>query len=156
MRQRYSSSVAVPLSHSTVPLTHSVLSQQLPVAGRSQTLTGQKGMVECQRRGNMVAVLLQLWLVVVDVVVTCKAIRCSGCQGNFVDCHRAERSTRMRFRKCVTGHAAWRFVPFAVETCGHMEKQALQRREPLWGQLRVAMAAFPIVNLCAGQCSCCG
>ena len=70
MRQRYSSSVAVPLSHSTVPLTHSVLSQQLPVAGRSQTLTGQKGMVECQRRGTMVAVLLHLWLVVVDVLVT--------------------------------------------------------------------------------------
>ena len=31
-----------------------------------------------------------------------------------------------RFRKDVPDHAAFRFVPFAVETCGYMGKEAVK------------------------------
>ena len=37
---------------------------------------------------------------------------------------RAEQTKRTRFRKDVPDHAAFRFVPFAVETCGCMGKEA--------------------------------
>ena len=33
---------------------------------------------------------------------------------------------RTRFRQDVPDHAAFRFVPFAVETCGYMGKEALK------------------------------
>ena len=39
---------------------------------------------------------------------------------------RAERTKRTRFRKDVPDHAAFRFVPFAVETCGYMSKEAVK------------------------------
>ena len=38
----------------------------------------------------------------------------------------AERTKRTRFRKDVPDHAAFRFVPFAVETCGYMGKEAVK------------------------------
>ena len=39
---------------------------------------------------------------------------------------RAERTKRTRFRNDVPDHAAFRFVPFAVETCGYMGKEAVK------------------------------
>ena len=39
---------------------------------------------------------------------------------------RAERTKRMRFRKDVPDHVAFRFVPFAVEACGYMGKAAVK------------------------------
>ena len=38
----------------------------------------------------------------------------------------AERTKRTWFRKDVPDHAAFRFVPFAVETCGYMGKEAVK------------------------------
>ena len=39
---------------------------------------------------------------------------------------RAERTKQTRFRKDVPDHAAFRLVPFAVETCGCMGKEAVK------------------------------
>ena len=39
---------------------------------------------------------------------------------------RAERTKRARFRKDVPDHAAFRFVPLAVETCGDLGREAVQ------------------------------
>ena len=39
---------------------------------------------------------------------------------------RAEQTKRTRFRKDVPDHAAFRFVPFAVETCGYIGKEAVR------------------------------
>ena len=39
---------------------------------------------------------------------------------------RAERTKRTRFREGVPDHAAFRFVPFSVETCVYMGKDAVK------------------------------
>ena len=39
---------------------------------------------------------------------------------------RAERTKQTRFRNDVPDHAAFRIVPFAVETCGYMGKEAVK------------------------------
>ena len=39
---------------------------------------------------------------------------------------RAKRTKRTRFRKDLPEHATFRFVPFAVETCGYMGKEAVK------------------------------
>ena len=48
---------------------------------------------------------------------------------------RADQTKQARFRKDVPDHAAFRFVPFAVEMCGYMGKEAVKfvNREPPWG-----------------------
>ena len=96
---------------------------------RYRALAGKKGMVECQRRGDIVAVLPRLELAAVDVVVShasaksyaAEATETAGCSAA-----RAERNKRTRFRKDVPDHAASRFVLFAVETCGYMGKGAVK------------------------------
>ena len=78
---------------------------------------------------------------------------------------RAEQTKRTTFRKDVNvnvhvsnvpDHATFRFVPFAVETCGYMGKEAVTfviRLEYFAARLRVG--AFARENFCTGQCSCC-
>ena len=39
---------------------------------------------------------------------------------------RAEQIKRTQFRKDIPDHAAFRFVPFAVETCGYMGKKLVK------------------------------
>ena len=39
---------------------------------------------------------------------------------------KAERTKRTWFQKDVPNHRAFRFVPFAVESCGYMGKEAVQ------------------------------
>ena len=39
---------------------------------------------------------------------------------------RAEQSKRTQFSKDLPDHADFRFVPFAVETCGYMGKEAVK------------------------------
>ena len=50
-------------------LVVSACSCQWAAESRNQALAGEKGMPECQRRGDISAVLLRLKLAVVDVVV---------------------------------------------------------------------------------------
>ena len=92
-------------------------------------MAGKKGIAECRRRGDIVAVLPRLELASVDVVVahvsvklyTAEAANTAGWTAA-----RAERTKRTRFRKDVPDHTAFRFVPFAVETCGYMRKEAVK------------------------------
>ena len=85
--------------------------------------------VECQRRGDIVAVLPRLELAAVDVVVahaSAKLYAAEAAKTSGWTAARAERTKRTRFRKDVPDHAAFRFVPFAVETCGYMGKEAVK------------------------------
>ena len=96
---------------------------------RYRALVGKKGMVECQRRGDIVAVLPRLELAAVDVVVahaSAKSYAAEAAKASGWTAARAERSKRTWFRKDVPDHAAFRFVPFAVETCGYMGKEAVK------------------------------
>ena len=96
---------------------------------RYRALAGKKGMVECQRRGDIVAVLPRLELAAVDVVVahaSAKSYAAEAAKTAGWTAARAERTKRMRFRKDVPDHAAFRFVPFVVETCGYMGKEAVK------------------------------
>ena len=96
---------------------------------RYRALAGKKGMVECQRRGDIVAVLPRLELAAVDVVVAHASAKSSAAEAAKTSgwtAARAERTKRTRFRKDVPDHAAFRFVPFAVDTCGYMGKEAVK------------------------------
>ena len=95
---------------------------------RYRALAGKKGMVECQRRGYIVAVLPRLELVAVDVVVAHVSAKLYAAQAAKTAgwTARAERTERTRFRKDVPDHAAFRFVQFADETCGYMGKEAVK------------------------------
>ena len=86
-------------------------------------------MVECQRRADIVAVLPRLELAAVDVVVaqaSAKSYAAQAAKAAGWTAVRAERTKRTRFRQDVPDHAAFRFVPFAVETCGYMGKEAVR------------------------------
>ena len=110
-------------------LVVSACSCQSAVEPRYQAMTSQKGMVECQRRGDIVAVLLRLALAAVDVMVAhapAKSYAAQAAKTAELTAARAEQTKHARFRKDAPDHAAFRFVPFAVETCGHMGKQAVK------------------------------
>ena len=95
---------------------------------RYRALAGKKGMVECQRRCAIVAVLPRFELAAVDVVVVHASTKSYAAQAAMTagwTAARAEQSKRPRFRKDVPDHAAFRFVLFAVETCRHMCKEAV-------------------------------
>ena len=52
-----------------------------------RALAGKKGMVECKRRRDIVAVLPQLELAGCrGCACICECVRCSGCQGSWMDC----------------------------------------------------------------------
>ena len=90
-------------------------------------------MVENQRRGDIVAVLPRLELAAVDVVVahaSAKSYATQAAKTAGWTAARAERTKRTRFRKDAD-HAAFRFVPLAVETCGYMGKEAVKFVNPL-------------------------
>ena len=138
-------------------LVVSACSCQSAAAPRYRALAGKKGMVECQRRGNIVPILPRLEVAAVDVEVmhasaklyAAQAAKTAGCTAA-----RAEQTKRTRFRKDVPDHAAFRFVPFAVETCRYMGKEAVKFVNRM-GTSQLRVAAFPRVHLCGGQCSCC-
>ena len=96
---------------------------------RYRAMAGKKGMVECQRRGDIVAVLPRLELAAVDVVVaheSAKSYAVEAAKTPGWTAARAERTKLTRFRKDVPDHAALRFAPFAVETCGYMGNEAVK------------------------------
>ena len=85
--------------------------------------------MECQRQGDIVAVLLRFELGPVDVVVahaSAKSYAAEAAKTTGWTAARAELTKRTRFRKDVPDHAAFRFVPLAVETCGYMVKDAVK------------------------------
>ena len=72
------------------------------------------------------AVLPRLELAAVDVVVahaSAKSYAAEAAKTSGWTAARAERTKRTPFRK---DHAAFRFVPFAVETGGYMGKEAVK------------------------------
>ena len=92
-----------------------------------QALAGKKGMVECQRRNDTVAVLPRLELAAVDVEVaqaSAKSYAAQAAKTAGWTAARAEQTKWARFRKDLPDHAAFRFVPF--EMCGYMGKQAVK------------------------------
>ena len=95
---------------------------------RYRALVGNKGMVECQHRGNIVAVLPRLELAAVDMVAhaSSKSNAAEAAKTAGWTAARAERTKQTWSRKDVPDHAAFRFVPFAVETCGYMGKEAVK------------------------------
>ena len=110
-------------------LVVSACSCQSAAEPRNRALAGKKGMVECQRRGDIVAVLPRLELAAVDVVVahaSAKSYAAEAAKTSGWTAARAEQTKRKRFRKNVPDHATFRFVPFAVETCGYMGKEAVK------------------------------
>ena len=75
------------------------------------------------------AVLPRLELAAVDVVVahaSAKSYSAEATETAGWTAARAERSKRTRFRKDVPDLAAFRSLPFPVETCGYMGKQAVK------------------------------
>ena len=109
-------------------LVLSACSCQSAAEPRYRALAGKRGMVECQRRGGIVAVLPWLELAAMDVLVaqaSAKSYAAQAAKTAGWTAARAERTKRTRFRKDVPDHAAFRFVPFAVETCGYMGKEAV-------------------------------
>ena len=110
-------------------LVVSACSFQSAAEPRDWALTGKKGMVECKRRGDIVAGLPWLELAAVDVVVahaSAKSYAAEATKTAGWTAARAERSKRTRFRKDGPDHAASSFVPFAVETYGCMGKEAVK------------------------------
>ena len=96
---------------------------------RYRALAGKKGVIKCQCRGDVVAVLPRLELSVVDVVVARASATSYAAQAAKTagwTAARAEQTKRTRFKKDMPDHAAFRFVPFAVETCGYMGKEAVK------------------------------
>ena len=95
---------------------------------RYQALAGKKGMVECQR-GDIVLVLPRLKLAAVDVVLahaSTKSYAAYAAKETGWIAARAERTKRAWLKKNVPEHAAFRFVPFGVKTCGYMGKEAVR------------------------------
>ena len=112
---------------------------------RYLALASKKGMVECQRRGVIVAVLPRLELAAVDVVVAhafAKSNAAEAAKTAGWTVARAEHTKRPRVRKDVPDHAAFQFVPFAVETCGHMGKVAVKFVNRL-GDIAAESGRFP-------------
>ena len=110
-------------------LVVSACSCQSAAEPRYRAMASKKGMVECQRRGDIVAVLSRLELAAVDVAVARASAKSNPAEAAKTagwTAARAERTKRTRFRKDVPDHAAFRFVPFAVETCGYMGKEAVK------------------------------
>ena len=110
-------------------LVVSACSCQSAAEPRGQAQAGKKGMFECQRRGDIVAVLPRLELAAVNVVVahaSAKSYAAEATKTAGWTAARAERTKRTRFRKDVPDHATFRFVPYAVETCGYMGKEAVK------------------------------
>ena len=86
-------------------------------------------MVDCQRRGDIVAVLQRLDVAAVDVVVahaSAKSYAAQAVKTAEWTVARAERTKRTWFRKDVPDHAAFRFAQSAVETFGYMGKEAVK------------------------------
>ena len=83
-------------------------------------------MVECQRRGDIVAALPRLDIAAVDVVVAHASAKPLAAKTAGWTAAGAEQAKRTRFRKDVPEHAAFRFVLFAVETCVYMFKEAVK------------------------------
>ena len=110
-------------------LVISACSCQSAAEPRYRDLPGKKGMVECQRRGDIVAVLPRLKLSAVDVVVanaSAKSYAAQAAKPVGWTAASAERTQPTRFRKDVPDHAAFRVVPFAGETCWFMGKEAVR------------------------------
>ena len=81
-------------------------------------------MVESTRWGDIVALLPRLELAAVDVVVAHASTKSYATQAAKTagwTAARAEQTKRTKFRKDVPDHAAFRFVPFAIQTCGYMD-----------------------------------
>ena len=112
-------------------LVISACSCQLPAEPRYSALSGKKGMGDCQCWGDIVAVLPRRDRAAVDVVVAHAYAKSYAAQaakesGWTTSTARAERTKRTRFRQDVLNHAAFWFVPLAVETCGYMGKGAVR------------------------------
>ena len=106
-------------------LVVSACSCQSAAEPRYRALAGKKGMVECQRRGDIVAVLPRL--AAVDVVVAHASAKSYAAQAAKTAGRTAARTTqtkRTRLRKDAPAHLACRFVPFSVKMCGFMGKEA--------------------------------
>ena len=106
----------------------SAASLQSAMEPRYRALAGKRGLVECNRRGDIVAVLPRLELAAVDVVVAHAPAPSYAAQAAATvgwTAARAEQRKRTRFRQDVPDHAAFTFVPFAVESCGYMGKAAV-------------------------------
>ena len=101
-----------------------------PLCGFSLSLfCNYQGMVECQRRGDIMAVLPRLESAAVDVVVahaSAKSFAAEAAKTAGWTAARAERTKRTQFRKDVPDHAAFPFVLSAVETCGCMGKEVVE------------------------------
>ena len=83
-------------------LVVSACSCQSAAEPRCRALASKKGMVECQRRGDIVAVLPRLELAAVDVVVvhaSAKSYAAEAAKTAGWTAARAERTKRTRFRK---------------------------------------------------------
>ena len=96
---------------------------------RYRALASKKGMVECQRRGDIAAVLSRLELAAVDVVDAHASANSNAAEATKTagwTAARGEQTKRTRFSKDVPDHAAFRFVPISVETCGYMGKEAVK------------------------------
>ena len=96
---------------------------------RYRALAGKQGMVKCQRRGDIVVVLPRLEMVAVDLVVShasAQSYAANACKETGWTAAKAERTKRTWFQKDVPDHKAFRFVPFAVESCGYMGKEAVR------------------------------
>ena len=97
---------------------------------RYRALAGKKGVIKCQCRGDVVAVLPRLELVAVDVVFAHASAKLYAAQAartaGWTAARAEQTKRRMWFRKDVPDHAAFRFVPFAVETCKYMGKEAVK------------------------------
>ena len=92
---------------------------------RYRALAGKKSIVECQRRGDIVAVLPRYALAAVNVVVahaSVKSYAAQAAQRAGWAATRAEQTKRTWFRQDVPDHDAFLFVPYAVEACGYMGK----------------------------------
>lgn len=90
--------------------------------------------VEKTCRGDIVMVMPHLEMAAVDVVVmhapavsyVAAAARVTG-----ATVERAETRKRDRFREDAPDHALFRFVPFAIESCGYVGKAAVRFIGPL-------------------------
>ena len=67
---------------------------------------------------------------------------------------RAEQTTRTRFGKDVPDHAAFQLVPFAVETCGYMGKEAVKFVNRL-ADIADESGRIPKDSFVRWQCRCC-
>ena len=79
-------------------------------------------------RSDIVAVVPRLEFAAVDVMVahaSAKSYAAHAAKTAGWTATSAEQTKRTRFRKDVLDHATFRFVPFAVEACGYMGKDAV-------------------------------